>query len=293
KAGHKVLHLQDPQALAEFADDKNQNLVLSTFGGANSRSRLALVPALCETFGIPYVGLDAHGQSICHDKWVTKQIAKDCGLLVPRGHVIRKKSDLQFLQGADFPLMVKPLTEGSSIGISQDSIVYDAPSLELQVGKLLKQFSSSVLAEAFVRGREVAYCAISGASPEEIGVRSFNEIAVRGDAGYFEDRVWSANEKKRKLTDRYVRSIDSELGEKDRAALERLLLALGDYGYIRIDGRLHKGRFYFIEATPDAYLGPQGQVAQGFMNAGWSYPEVLEAILQTARSRLHGQPAID
>lgn len=292
QSGYPVQHLDTPEALYSELPVGKRALVLSTYAGETSRSRTSLVPAVCETLGLTFVGLDAHGQALCHDKWVTKQIARDCGLLTPHGRVLRRPSDLKYVSGETYPLIVKPLTEGTSIGISQDSLVRSREALVKQVETLWAALGGDILVEDFVAGREVGYSAIGTANGYGPVYRCLTEIRVASDPRYFEDKVWSADEKKNRRLERDVETINDSMDPLDQAALERFLRAIGDFGYMRIDGRLKDGRFHFIEATPDAFLGAAGHMVKGFINEGWTYAEVINAILETARPKLLDQPAI-
>ena len=79
-----------------------------------------------------------------------------------------------------------------------------------------------------------------------------------------------------------VRNIDNELTESDHKDIEALLRAFGTYGYCRVDGRFADGRFSFLELTPDAWIEPSGQFAMSFTEKGWTYPDVIAAVLASA-----------
>ena len=54
--GLRVHHYQTPSALARHANRHKQDIVLAIYGGQRSRNRMALVPAVCETFGLRFIG---------------------------------------------------------------------------------------------------------------------------------------------------------------------------------------------------------------------------------------------
>ena len=212
-----------------------------------------------------------------------KQLARQSGLKTPRAREYHAIEEIRHIDDWSYPVIVKPSAEGSSIGISQSSIIDSPEKLKTKAKDLLTALDASIMIEEFVTGREVSVAVIQGT----IGAySSFNEVIVEGEPDYFLDRVWDAHEKYHRELPRRVKSIDDELKDDDRRAIGRFLTALGDFGYIRIDGRLQDGCFHFLEATPDAWLGQGGQLAQGFVNDGWTYPEVLAAIIETARTRL-------
>src|SRR4051812_5404029 len=75
RLGLTVTHYEHPSALASHAQRHRDDVVLSIFGGAVSRNRMALVPAICETFGLRYIGPDAYGRILCQDKELSKAVA--------------------------------------------------------------------------------------------------------------------------------------------------------------------------------------------------------------------------
>lgn len=289
-AGYAAVHMEHPAELTENLEWARRHIVLSTYGGEFHRSRTTWAPAICEANGIPFVGLDAYGQGICHSKMAAKALAKESGLRTPRAREYHAEQDLRHLDDWEFPVIVKPSAEGSSIGISQDSIANSPEELRQAAQALFDELSVSVMVEEFVSGREVSFAAIEG--PDGT-YASFNEVSVEGAPDYFATRVWDAHEKYHDELPRHVKSIDDELSDKDMPALSRFLKALGHFGYIRLDGRLKDGRIHFLEATPDAWLGEGGQLSQGFVNEGWTYAQVMAAIIETARGRLPSPTATD
>jgi D-alanine-D-alanine ligase len=277
----KVHHYNGPAALAQNAHHHRDAVVWSIYGGQRSRNRMALVPAVCESLNLAFIGPDAYGRIVAQDKEVAKRLASDCGLLTPPWRVVRGKDQLPLVRGLTMPLVVKPLLEGSSIGIAQGNRVDSAGALAALTDELLSEFSQPVIVEEFVPGREVAYSKIENPTED---FWAFSEIAMRNDPAYFETRLFDADEKQHRSADRIVRNIDAELNKIDKARLDLFLSAFGAYGYCRVDGRLSGGRFHFLELTPDAWIAPAGQFAMSFIDKGWTFQEVIEAVLCSARS---------
>lgn len=277
--GPKVHLYRSPEALASAACRHASDIVLSIYGGQSSRNRMALVPAICETFGLRFIGPDVYGRIIAQDKEVSKRLALDCGVLTPAWRIVREIGDLKHAAGLRLPLVIKPLLEGSSIGISQRNLVTRRDDLDPLTRELLAAFQQPVLIEEFVAGREVAYVRIEHAQPP---AWALSEVVIDGDADFFTQRLFDAEEKLRPTPGRTVRNIDLELAPADRAAIEAFLAAFGPYGYCRVDGRLAGGRFQFLELTPDAWIHPRGQFARGFTDKGWSYADVIAAVLASA-----------
>lgn len=279
--GFPVIHIQSLEGLSERAAQHHSgDLVLSIYGGQRSRNRMALVPAICEAFDLRFVGPDVYGRIVCQDKEISKRLALQCGVLTPRHYLIRSQSDLGRIAVKQFPLVVKPNFEGSSIGISKRSLVQDMGQLREVAAETLNTFAQPVLIEEFVPGQEVCYNLIE----EKRTVHErFAEIRLTGRPAYFDENLFCAEEKSA-WKDIEVLSIDDRLADEDRKALHRLADAIGHIGYCRVDGKLQNGRFHFLELTPDAWLDPAGAFPLSFTNSGWTYPEVLARVLASERA---------
>lgn len=277
RLGLNVYHYNHPKSLAENADHHFNDIVLSIFGGSISRSRMALVPAVCESMGLSFIGPDAYGRIICQDKEVSKALAVEAGLRVPSHRVIRSKEDLLKLLDFGLPYVAKPLWEGSSIGIGSDSLVTDRhKGLEVVEG-LLTTFKQPILVEAFIPGREVSYCFIDPVGYPRI--RALGEIVWDNDPSHFDHHLYDASHKDSGNGRKVVQIISRELGIHDMESMEALLRLLGPIGYGRIDGKFVNGEFVFLEATPDAWLGTGGTFVSSFADQDLSFDEVIAYLL--------------
>lgn len=277
--GFSVHHYDSPASLGLNAAKHRGDLVLSIYGGRESRNRMALVPAICEAYGLRYIGPDTYGRVVCQDKEISKSLAKSCGLSTPRWRILRRPTDVEFIDSFPLPFVAKPLLEGSSIGISSRNLVHSAiEGIALSL-ELLKTFNQPVMIEEFIPGREVSFNCIES-SP--IWVSAYSEITVEGDATYFDEHLFDADEKHYRRLPRSVRTIDDELDSTDRGCLEALLSLISPFGYCRVDGKHLHERFVFLEITPDAWIAPRGAFAASFMNRGMSYEEVIALILASA-----------
>jgi D-alanine-D-alanine ligase len=270
---------ESPVAFARDADRHRDDLIWSIYGGSHSRNRLALVPAICEAYGIKYVGPDVYGHIMCHDKDVAKRLAQSYKLKTPRWRIARTHDEVKRKRFPWTPLVVKPLLEGSSIGISQRNLVHTEEAAKDLAIELIANMSQPIVIEEFIGGREVTYNWISAEGHPEW---TFTEIAVLDDSRYFSTHLFDADEKMNRRLHRTVLSIESDLDLSDKSRIDAFIRAVGTLAYCRIDGKLLDGEFYFIEATPDAHLGPKASFAAGFLNKGWQYEDVIGAIIRGA-----------
>jgi D-alanine-D-alanine ligase len=280
--GHDVIDLEAgptlPQALAVAQVDAVFNIA----EGTGPRSREAQVPALLELLGIPYTGSDAVTLGITLDKSLAKTLVAAVGVVVPQGGVLAT-GDEPLVPPAPYPVIVKPLHEGSSKGIGASSIVADERALREMARELIARYEQPVLYEEYVRGREVTV-GLLGTPPRILPPM---EVVFLDDDP---DPLYSFEAKKR--FEELVRYeipaplTDDELGALEAASLAAFA-ALGCRDVARIDFRIdERGVPYFLECNPLPGLAPGfGDLTFIAAAAGISYEGLIGEILEGALAR--------
>lgn len=226
--GLPAIHIRSLEELSERAAQRHPgDVVLSIFGGQRSRNRMALVPAICETFGLRFVGPDVYGRIVCQDKEISKRLALQCGVLTPPYFIVRDAADLARVTSAVFPLVVKPNLEGSSIGISERCLVRDVSSMQQVATYLLHEFDQPVLLEEFVGGAEVCLNLIECGDTLEWRLA---EVKVVDDPNYFDSHLFGA-EIKGPWVGVDIVPLHGHLTDADRSSLLRLIKSVGAMGY--------------------------------------------------------------
>lgn len=110
------------------------------------------IQMILEELGIPYTGSGVKASSLAMDKIASRKIFQEFGLKVPRSKVL-KKGAYEAIKLGDFglPLVVKPATHGSSIGLS---IINKEKDIPLAVNKAFK-FDERIIVEEYIKGREL------------------------------------------------------------------------------------------------------------------------------------------
>ncbi|OAD23905.1 D-alanine--D-alanine ligase, partial [Candidatus Thiomargarita nelsonii] len=109
------------------------------------------IQGLLEHLGLPYTGSGVLGSALAMDKYRTKQLWQGLGLPTPASVPLQADSDFnQVVEQVGLPLMVKPVLEGSSVGISKVTTVNELA----QAVETALQFDCLVIAEHFVSGIE-------------------------------------------------------------------------------------------------------------------------------------------
>src|SRR4029077_9053888 len=106
---------------------------------------------------------------------LTKKVLSGHGIPSPRGRLVTRETlRAGGLDELAFPVIAKPNFEGSSKGITQESVALDAGELGRIIDELLFTYPEGVLVERYVPGMDVRVCMIDGVgrplSPVELSV---------------------------------------------------------------------------------------------------------------------------
>ena len=145
------------------------DLVFNICEGLHGLGREAQVPAILDVYEIPYTFADPAALCVCLDKGLTKTVLRAAGVPTPDWHVVRDLADVERCQ-LPFPLIAKPLAEGTGKGIDAASKIIDRGALRQVCERLLEQYGQPVLVEQFLPGREFTVGLLgTGAEAEVIG----------------------------------------------------------------------------------------------------------------------------
>jgi D-alanine-D-alanine ligase len=151
--GHEVVVLEADETLLDTVRWAAPDICFNIAEGLRGDARESQVPALLEMLGIPYTGSKVLAQAISLDKGMTKRIWRDAGLPTPPFQVFRR-GDERLDPELTFPLFVKPVHEGTGMGINSRSVVYDERRLRQQVRWVIQTYRQPALVEGYLPGRE-------------------------------------------------------------------------------------------------------------------------------------------
>jgi len=244
------------------------------------------VAAVLEMLDIPYTGASAHGLILARDKALTKMVLAYHGLRIPHFMVCPRSEPVQRPSDIRFPLIVKPLDEDASVGISQSSVVREDQSLAERVSFIHERHSTDAIVEEFIAGREV-YVGVMGNDPP----RALPPIEmVFGDGTDEDARIatfkvkWSVKYREsRGIQNRIAKGWPKEVMDRIAGVAVRAYQAAGLRDYGRIDFRLaHDHEVYIVEANPNPYLADGEDLAWAAEEAGFRYPQFIERIAEMA-----------
>jgi D-alanine-D-alanine ligase len=277
-----------PEAFIDNIARHSGDIVLPDWSGERSWNRYGLVPAVCEAYGVTYIGGDAYTKIVCQDKFLSKSLCRRAGLEVPDALYIDEPSKLEMLDLIGYPSVVKPCFEGTSIGISDHSIVHSASDARYAAGALLEALGAPVLVERFCPGREVSICLVGNA--RGMALMEAGERFLPSDERYFETHLFSAALKKNSKQTA-LRLVTNSVPKYAFDRSVALFRSLQKVELIRVDGRLNRDCFTVIELTPETHLGARAEFAGTFIKTGLDYQEVLARLILNSRGATKDQPA--
>ncbi|GIW80731.1 MAG: D-alanine--D-alanine ligase [Gemmatales bacterium] len=273
------------QLLVQLMDDPPDLVFNFAEGQGTSRSREARVPAVLELLGIPYTGSDPLTLAATLDKDCAKRLVASEGVAVPNGFVVRPDSASlwEIPEHFAFPAIAKPAWEGSSKGIRRRCLARTADELSDIVQSLLAHYQQPVLIEEFIDGEELSVGLVGNDPPEIIGVL---HVVPRQNQQPFIYSLEVKRDFRRQVGYRLAR-LPADVYERVCLSAQRAYQVLGCRDVARIDFRLHDNIPYFLEANPIPGLNAEVSdlvILAGL--AGWSYDELIEAIVTSAMKRL-------
>jgi D-alanine--D-alanine ligase len=242
------------------------DLVFNIAEGRTGKAREAFWPALYEQLGLAYTGSDARVLAVCLDKALSKRIVAAAGVDVARGVLVRTPR-LDELADVTWDVsIVKPNAEGSSKGITRDSVVQRA-DVARAVHALLARYPDGVLVEEFIHGVDVAVpfiAALGGVLP---ALTYENAPRILDYASKQRDDV-------RARVDERASSIVHDSARRAFAALDVC-------GFGRADYRVTpEGRAVFLEMNPLPSLATADpELFLAAAHAGFTRRDVFAALL--------------
>jgi D-alanine-D-alanine ligase len=275
RLGHEVVPIDVGPDLVKGLSADRPDVAFVAMHGVGGED--GTVQELLEILGIPFTGPGAAACARCMDKVQAKDAIEEAGLPTPEWFAFNQTAFREF-GAADalgrleetlgFPLVVKPSSGGSSLGVKFAASEAEVPQA------LISAFSydDRILLERFVDGRELAV-SVLGDQPLPV----VEAILLEGDRYDFEARYEIG---------RTRFACPAELSvEEERAVTEAALgtyRALGCTGFARVDLILGEDGPWLLEANAIPGLTDTSLLPQAAEAAGLSFEQLVEKILDLA-----------
>ena len=296
KGGHEVVLIEaDDTALANLKESK-LDAVFNIAEGEGGDCREAFIPATLERLKIPYTGSGPLTLAIALNKAMTNDVLRLHGIDTPHYQIFYSANDKVSPQ-LDFPLMVKPLHEGSSKGIRDKSLVRNSKDLSQQISWVIENYHQPTIVEEYISGREFTIALLGNNPPKvlpivEIDFEQLPEGASR-IYSYEAKWIWDTPEKPIEMficPARLEPDIQAHIENTARSVFN----VLGCRDICRMDGRLDDQRhLHILDVNPLPGMIPDplahSCLPEAAMTAGYSYDELINTILYHALKR-YGLP---
>lgn len=275
--------------LKEIRPDVVFNLCESVYGDACLEMN---IPALLDLLRIPYTGSSPLTLGLCQDKGKVKDILSSQGILTPRYKIFDR--EVGSLKGNVFPIIVKPLHEDGSLGISKESVVHNDEALKRQIRYVIEKYRQPALVEEYIEGRELNVGLMEtngkvGALPiSEIDYSEFPEGIPR-ICGYEAKWVQESIEyqKSKPICPAPLEWVMQKRVE--HLAIKAFKL-FGCRDYARVDMRIDRdGKIYILEVNPNPDISPPSGMARAIRIQGMTYSEFIGKVIEKALTRRDGE----
>lgn len=272
------------ESVREFLGRIKADFVFNVFEGFDGLPETeAIVAGYLEEMGIKHTGCPASALAVALDKAKARELMRGAGILTPDYQVLTPLTVSEFR--LEYPVIVKPLAEDASHGISAESVVKDAEALEQQVNRISRLFRGCALVEQFLDGREFNATVMGN---KELVVLPIAELTYSLPEGLPRLLTFSG---KWIPQDPYYRGTKAvcpaRLDEGLRNEICNTALAayrcLKCRGYARVDMRLDSdGRPRVLEVNPNPDITPGYGVARQARAAGMTYTQFIEKVVALA-----------
>ncbi len=242
------------------------------------------VQELLEVLGIPYTGSGVHACVRCADKMLAKLALRDGGLPTPDWVVLGQigfhelgmtEALPRISERLGFPLVVKPVSQGSSFGVKFAAAAAELPAA--LIGAL--SYGPRVLLESYIEGRELAVSILSGEGGGRPQALPIVEAVPRGSEYDFAARYEIGH------TDFVCPAeLDEELAARVSAIALSAWELLGCRGFARVDMILGHDGPTVLEVNPVPGLTETSLLPQAADAAGLTFDQVVAQVLAAALS---------
>ena len=261
-------HAFDPQE-RQISDLRRENFRRVFIALHGRYGEDGTVQGALELLGIPYTGSGVMASALAMDKWRTKLMWRAVGIPVPKDVLLHEASDWNaVVQTLGLPIIVKPVHEGSTIGLTKVRLAKELPAAYA----LAARHDRMVLAEEFIDGQELTASILGDTALPLIRIE-----APQGNYDY-QNKYFSDETKYH-----CPAGIGAEVEKTIRQAALHAFQVLGCEGWGRADLILRAdSTFSFLEMNTSPGMTGHSLVPMAAWQAGLAFPDLVARILEGA-----------
>lgn len=295
KNRYKVKRLGIHDNISILIDEIKENrpdIVFSLTEVFNEKTRFDKnVVWLLDMLEVPYTGASPAILQICNNKALTKKILSYHRIKVPDFYTFFRKHKIWLPKKLKTPLIVKPLSEEASRGISQASVVDNEEKLIERVKFIHENMNLDVIVEEYIDGREfyigvMGYKQIKVFPPIEL--KFGNELEDEARIATYKAKWDNKYRKKWGIKNTLVGKLPEGIGEKITDICKRAYKSLDIRSYTRFDIRLASdGHIHILEVNANPCLGKDEDFALCAEKAGLPFNTLIKKIISLGLARQH------
>ena len=280
----------DIKLLIEEVRENKPDIIFNAAEVFNQKSHLDKnVVAVLEMLGVPYTGASATSLLICGNKALSKKILSFHKIKIPHFYTFYRGHKIWLPKRLVLPLIVKPLYEEASRGISQASVVDSEEAMIERVKFIHQSIKDDAIVEEYIDGREF-YVSVLG--NKRVRVFPLREMKF-GDFDGDEPRIATYKAKwddeyrqKWGIKNEFAGRLPNGLAEKVEEVCKRAYKVLDIQCYARFDIRVTSdSKISIIEANANPCLEECDELGQSAAKAGISYNKLIQKIINLGLER--------
>jgi D-alanine-D-alanine ligase len=264
--------------LRDFVTNKKNDIIIwNLVEGYFSRNREAYIPSICEYFGIPFIGSDTYINCITLDKSLMKDISNKLNIHTANYKKLLSKNLYNINLDLHFPLFLKPNGEGSSLGISDKSIIVDKDSLLELLNEMPIHYFPLML-EEYLPGKEYTIGVLSDGNKYQI-----SELCEVVLDGVYSEIIKSKSTMPEKIQ---PSNLDMKTLEKIKRQTMEICEEIQFYGYGRLDWKMDTDQtLHFLEFNSTPGLSSiYSSLPKCFEISGIDYSKLIEIIIENSQN---------
>lgn len=257
----------DPDEIAGLEADLVFPVLHGEFGEDGTVQRLL------EERGLPYAGCDPAVSALAMDKQAAKNVFASNGIPTPSGIAVCQVAEAPervAAAGLVYPLVVKPNSRGSSVGVR---IVRDPEDLREAVAEALA-IDTTALAETFLAGRELTVGLL--------GADVLPVVELRTGREFFDFEAKYRSETTEYICPALLEDADAETLCATASAAGR---ALGVRDFARVDILLSAGVAYVLEVNTIPGMTSHSLLPKAACAAGYSFAQLCRRMVEPGWQR--------
>jgi D-alanine-D-alanine ligase len=247
------------------------------------------VVSYLELLRVPYTGCNPRGLMLARGKDLSKQLVAYHRVPVPAFAVFPMRRKVRRPKRLSLPLIVKSLSEDSSYGIAQASVVDSDEKLAERVAFIHERVGTAAIAEQYIEGRELYVGVLGNERRIVLPVWELHFTQMAQGAHLIATERVKHNvdyQERRGILHGPAENLWPEIAARIQRLAKRICRALDVDGVARIDFRLSADNVpYFLEANPNPDIASEQEFAHAAAQAGIAYPALLNRMLALGLAR--------